>query len=119
MIRAAIAFTLLLLGFASGWQVQGWRWEAVDAERAQLEQQARDAARQQADAAAAAYEGQREAVRVQFQTITQEVQRVVERPVYRNVCLDADGLRQLRAAAGDHAAAPEHGASVPGPDAAR
>ena len=27
-----------------------------------------------------------------------QVQKIIERPVYRNVCLDADGLRELNAA---------------------
>lgn len=30
-----------------------------------------------------------------------EVQKIVERPVYRNVCLDDDGLRELNAAIAD------------------
>ena len=34
--------------------------------------------------------------KVVYRKITQEVERVVEKPVYRNVCLDPDGLRIAR-----------------------
>lgn len=34
--------------------------------------------------------------KVIYRKITQEVERVVEKPVYRNVCLDPDGLRIAR-----------------------
>ena len=36
--------------------------------------------------------------RVIYRTITRDVDRIVERPVYRNVCLDSDGLRSVNAA---------------------
>lgn len=43
---------------------------------------------------------------VEYRTLTQQVDKVVVRPVYRNVCLDADGLRIANTAlAGGHAAA--------------
>ena len=35
---------------------------------------------------------------VQYATITKTVDRVVDRPVYHNVCLDPDGLRSINAA---------------------
>lgn len=35
---------------------------------------------------------------VQYATITKTVDRIVDRPVYRDVCLDADGLRNINAA---------------------
>lgn len=41
-----------------------------------------------------------------YRTITKTVDRVVERPVYRNVCLDADGLRNVNAALAGAAANP-------------
>lgn len=36
--------------------------------------------------------------RIVYRSITKEVDRIVERPVYRNVCLDAAGLRIARCA---------------------
>lgn len=36
--------------------------------------------------------------KVVYRKITQEVERVVEKPVYRNVCLDSDGIAVARQA---------------------
>lgn len=54
---------------------------------------------------------------VEYRTLTQQVDKVVVRPVYRNVCLDADGLRIANTAlAGGHAAAAsELDANLPQP----
>lgn len=47
------------------------------------------------DVAATSHEQFQERERVVYQTITETVDRIVERPVYRNVCLDTSGLRAL------------------------
>lgn len=48
---------------------------------------------------------QAEAVRSTSMTeVRHEIERITERPVYRNVCIDADGVRAL-----DHAAAAANG----------
>lgn len=39
-----------------------------------------------------ALEVEREKQQVVYRTITQSVDKIIERPVYHNVCLDADGL---------------------------
>ena len=89
------------VGFTAGWRVQGWRRSAADAERVVAQAEAERLARVAADRAAATFEGRREAIRVEQRVITREVDRVVDRPVYRDgVCLDADGLRLVAAAAG-------------------
>lgn len=51
------------------------------------------AAYARATQAAAELEDARSQAAVKYRTITKEVQRVVEKPVYRDVCLDSDGLR--------------------------
>lgn len=98
MIRlCAIALLVGLLGgFGVGWQVQGWRWRAQNAERVQEEQRAAWARAKAADRAAQGHEQDKAADRAEFRTIYSEVERVVETPVYRDRdCLDADGLRIL------------------------
>lgn len=57
---------------------------------------------------------------VVYETITKTVDKLVDRPVYRNVCIDDDGLRQINAALAGHPAADpgEPAAAVPGADAA-
>ena len=39
------------------------------------------------------YEQLKSEQRVKVETVTRTVQKIVERPVYNNVCIDADGLR--------------------------
>jgi hypothetical protein len=55
-----------------------------------------------------------------YRTITKQVDKIVDRPVYRNVCLDDDGLRvindALRGEAASDTSQPD--AAVPGADAA-
>lgn len=129
--RFAVAAAALVAAFAAGWQVSSWRWRAADAERIKTE--ARDAWRrvEHADAAAGRAEVRSAAIRAQVRTITRRVDVIVERPIYRTECLDADGLALVRAAAaGDAVSVRDDGAAasgapgepasaVPGPDAAR
>lgn len=41
------------------------------------------------------YEQLKSEQRVKVETVTREVQKIIERPVYNNVCIDADGLRNI------------------------
>ncbi|QTD62712.1 hypothetical protein [Acinetobacter towneri] len=41
------------------------------------------------------YETLKSEQRVQVETVTREVQKIIERPVYSNYCFDDDGLQQL------------------------
>jgi hypothetical protein len=71
------------------------------------------------NAAAAALEVAKNEKEIVYRTITQTVDKIVDRPVYRNVCLDADGLRNINAAAAGHAADPgQPDAAVPAAGAA-
>lgn len=55
-----------------------------------------------------------------YRTITKEVDKIVDRPVYRNVCLDDDGLRVINDALRGEAASDtgQPDAAVSEPDAA-
>jgi uncharacterized protein YcfJ len=72
---------------------------------------ARDLARavEQQDRAVGEYLKGEDHARTEYKTITRRVERIVERPVYRAACFDADGLQQLRAAIAGRAG-PEPGA---------
>jgi len=118
--RLVIALLILLFGFTAGWRVQAWRYAANAAESAEQARELAVQRRRGADAAAATYEAERQRQAAQQKVITREVERVVERPVYRNVCLDADGLRILGAAVdAARPAAGEPAPAMPGPDGAR
>lgn len=121
-LPALIAVALiagLALGGTGGWWVQGWRWRAADADRLELEREARRGQVHAADGAAVRHETTRAAIRAQQQFISREVERVVESPVYRDVCLDADGLRLVVQAAGAAANPGQLAPAVPASAAAR
>ena len=85
----------LAAGLAGGYYLRDLQADAADKQR--IEQAARDAARraEHADQSAAGYETAKAADEVRERIVVKEVTRVVEKPVYRNVCIDADGLRIL------------------------
>lgn len=41
------------------------------------------------------YEVEKSKQKVRVETVTREVQKIIDRPVYSNVCIDDDGLQQL------------------------
>lgn len=73
---------------------------------AQQVEKARAAMIAQADAAVATLETQNGKTRVVYRTITEMVDKIVDRPIYRDRCLDDDGLQLANAALGGVAAAP-------------
>lgn len=117
LAQLAIALVLLVAGFGAGvrWHA-GQDAIAAQEAREQVERQRRFDEKR-VDVAAAGHQADEREIRTEFITITEEVERVVEKPVYRDVCLDDDGLRALRAAIGPGAAASEPARAVPGPAA--
>ena len=69
------------------------------------------------DVAAVGHEADKATLRTKFLTITQEVERVVEKPIYRNICFDDDGLRLIAAATGRSEGASEPAPALSGPGA--
>lgn len=86
------------LAFGSAWKIQDWRHDAAELTRQEDAAELVRLAARKADVAAVSHEEFKERERVVYQTITETVDRIVERPVYRNVCLDDDGLAVLRQA---------------------
>lgn len=72
--------------------------EEVRLEWAEANRVAREAEEKKASEAATKTEAVRVEIRYRTKTITKEVDKIVDRPVYRSVCLDADGLRLARCA---------------------
>lgn len=75
---------------------------------AQQAEKTRAAMLAQANAAVATLEAQNAKTRVVYRTITEMVDKIVDRPIYRDRCFDDDGLRLANAALG--------GISVKAPD---
>jgi hypothetical protein len=88
LIVAAIAAT-------ASWQVQNWRFASLEREREQqvAKEQARKADR--IDQAAVSHEQDKTRIETKYRTITKEVVREVAKPVYRNVCISPDGVRNI------------------------
>ena len=118
-LQLAIAAAAAAAAFGAGWQVRDWRADAAELARVQAEQ--RDTLRRQEAAygASSRHEASRERLRQEIQTLTVEVERVVERPVYAAECIDADGLRLIARAIGAAPSASEPGPALPASGAAR
>ena len=111
VISAAVAGAV---GLGTGWQVQAWRHGAAEKERIEAEAEARRNDEKRAAAQSSQYEGQRAKQQVQRIVIREEVERVVDRPVYLDrECLDADGVRLVNTASGAATAAGKPDAAVP------
>jgi hypothetical protein len=93
--HVAAALVSAGLAFTGGWMVRGWKAGADEV--AQMRTDARTALvrAEKVDGAAVAHEGTKAKLQRQDQALDREIERVVEKPVYRNVCLDADGLRVI------------------------
>jgi hypothetical protein len=107
---------VLVVGMAgSAWAAHkatsnAWKADLLEAERAHTE--ALNAEIERTNGVAAELEVERGKQRVIYKEITKEVAKVVTRDVYRNVCLDDDGLRLARAAIAGQAVGPSQ---PPGP----
>lgn len=118
-VYAAIAVAAIGVGFAGGWQTRGWKASHDEAAQARADARTALARAEKVDGAAAGLEQSKERIRVQTVTLTREVERLVDRPVYRDRCLDDDGLRLVAAAAaGASAPAGEPAPAVPAAAAA-
>ncbi|MFU9047391.1 hypothetical protein ACNAUY_13485 [Acinetobacter tibetensis] len=60
--------------------------------------EADEIAKDKAQKASEDYEQTKETERVKTETITRTVQKIVERPIYINTCLDDDGVRLINEA---------------------
>jgi type II secretory pathway pseudopilin PulG len=106
------------LAFASAWQVQEWRAEAREADRLRaVAEQARRNERTIAKAAEVVVQKQ-EVTRVVFETITREVDKIVDRPVYLRSCVDPDGLRVIARAVATTTDTSASSTTVPSSDTA-
>ncbi|PZO17615.1 MAG: hypothetical protein DCF26_09300 [Burkholderiales bacterium] len=114
---AARVFVTLLVGVTAGgwgaWQVQNWRQNTIELQR--IERAAKDTARnvETQYRAEGTFIQEQARAKVIYRRISVEVDKIVERPVYRDQCFDADGLRQLGAAIAGREAEPSAGQPVP------
>jgi hypothetical protein len=111
--HAIAALVALVIGTTGAWKVQSWRFAATEAARLEHEAEVRRFQARQADTAAGGHEADRVQIQTEFKTIFSEVERVVEKPIYRDVCFDSDGLRLLESATRGGAATGKPAPAVP------
>lgn len=97
-VYAVIFIAGLLSGSTAAWRVQAWRHDSAVLAAQEQTRETEKMRRQAVTNAARYYEVDKVRIRTEFVPITQEVERVIEKPVYLNVCLDDDGLRVLSGA---------------------
>lgn len=85
----------LVLGFGSGMGLQKLFWIAADKERIENEAKTKENNKEKSHEASTSYEGKRTTNEIRYRTVTVTVEKLIDRPVYINQCLDADGLRTI------------------------
>lgn len=113
--HAAAAIAGAAIAFGGAWQVQNWRYGAIEAKRLSAAVQAEKARDKASYDAATTFEKGRTRVETVFQTITETVETIVDRPIYRNVCFDDSGLQAIRDATADTATGKPSG-TMPTPE---
>jgi hypothetical protein len=95
MIWAYVGGAAVLVGFGAGWTVHSWK---ADSERARGERAAAlqlEGQQRGVHEASTRYQAGVAEIQVRERVVTKEVERVLEKPVYREQCLDDDGMRLL------------------------
>lgn len=116
----ALAILAALAGIGRSIYNAGFDAAKLECEEAAREQREIEVA--QAAEAGTKLENGNAKAKIVYRTITRDVDKIVERPVYRNICLDSDGLRNANAAligALTPAGKPDDGMPGPNPSAGR
>lgn len=111
--HAAALIVGAALAATGTWLVQDWRYGAKEAARLAAVVAAERRQDKASYDASTKFEKGRTNVETVFQTITETVEVIVDRPVYRDTtCFDPDGLQQLTRSIAE-TAAPSAGGTVP------
>ena len=111
--HTAAALAGAAIAFGGAYQLQEWRYGAIEAKRLSAAVEAEKARDKASYDAATTFEKRRTHVETKFVTINETVEKIVDRPVYSaTACFDADGLRAIRDAAAE-TAAPSPSGTVP------
>lgn len=94
----AVALASALVAGSATWKIQNWRHDSAELERRAEEQRLLNKHVDKIDVASEKHEKVKEVIRTKFVPIETEVERVVSKIEYRNICFDSDGLQQLASA---------------------
>lgn len=95
MIALYAGGAALVVGFAVGWTVRDWKADSDDLQRGRAAAMQLEGQQRGIHAASARYQSGNAGAGERERVVVKEVERVLEKPVYRESCLDADGLRIL------------------------
>lgn len=108
LARVGLAALVFFFGTLFGMKVESAGWLRAQQKADQKHEQVVAKAQDQDVKQATADQGQQVIIR----EIIREVPKIIDRPVYRNVCIDGDGVRSLRRAVD----AANGGSAAGGPD---
>ena len=94
LIAAGVA---LVLAFGTGWWLRGLQVKAATVDQTKAQAQADVKQAQRTSEAVQNHAKVKTETEIRYVTVTREVEKLVERPVYLERCMDDDGLRVLNA----------------------
>ena len=92
---AAGVVLALALAFGAGWWLRGLQVKAAMVKQTQAQAQADVQQAQRTSEAVQVHAEEKVKTEIRYVTVTREVEKLVERPVYLERCMDDDGLRVL------------------------
>lgn len=110
----ATALIAAAVSAVGAWQVQAWRFDALDKQRIEAQAEQRRTQEKAASAASTGFEQDRTQNETRTRTVYVKVDKIIDRPVYRTMCVDADGLRLLNDQIRRADDAGEPGSAMPG-----
>lgn len=85
----------LVMGLTGAWQVQEGRYASKEVARLEFEREAKKMREKTMYDASAAFEKDRTKLRTQYLYEVKTITEYIDRPVYKNVCIDEDGLKLI------------------------
>lgn len=96
-LKLAAAGAALVLVFGAGWWLRGLQVKAAMVKQTQAQAQADVKQAQRTSEAVQTHAKVKTETEIRYVTTVKEVEKLVERPVYLERCMDDDGLRVLNA----------------------
>ena len=94
-LKLAAAGVALALTFGAGWWLRGLQVKAATVDQTKVQAQADVQQAQRTSTAVQQHAKVKTETEIRYVTVTREVEKLVERPVYLERCMDDDGLRVL------------------------
>lgn len=94
-LKLAAAGAALVLAFGAGWWLRGLQVKAATVDQTKAQAQADVQQAQRTSTAVQQHAQTKTETEIRYVTVTREVEKLVERPVYLERCMDDDGLRVL------------------------